>query len=547
MIFNTVQAFLAGNNSDTCPRGTITKVGGHALSCLAVAVALNALASSPVSAQAGGSQMDLHAQQQMQAAGGSQLILDLGAATPSQPQQPPMMPQYVRGPNGQMISVAPQTVGGPVPVPQPMMPQPMMQQGFDPRMPQYQPVRPEVMAAGRPTIGQWQDPNQPSQQPAYNGYSTYDPRPTVGMQAGIPYQPYQPPRTVFAAPQPPRIMEPNPQEQSESNLVYSSPMYSSKVTGATGAENKVHTTVSVPARYGNRTTDMTSGYTPVTLGQPTSSNIGNAPQARVVQLSGPSVTSTSTVPAGQILIPSNLQSSGPIIPPNIVGSAQTARVTTPTQPAPVAAPDLYDDLTLNTIPDNGSLIDGIPDIGDEAIEDFDNAPTDDGRFSMGVAVNLNGAGAMITGNASALPSTYGASVDLGYKVVDSAVGRVQFTYDQFKIKAKDFDDAAITDDVKGQVFSLYLLADWHPFQNGFRMTAGPGTTLLKYDGATSYETQFSPYVGLGYDSSLFSPSKFSVWADLGATYYKDKTQFTGTTKSKMNFFPSANLGVKYRF
>ena len=159
---------------------------------------------------------------------------------------------------------------------------------------------------------------------------------------------------------------------------------------------------------------------------------------------------------------------------------------------------------------------------------------------------------------------------------------------------------SLSHDLQGNSFSLQasmidarLLADWHPFSNGFRVSVGPsfqdfhatGTaapangTTLSING-TPFQTsqignlhasitsnQFGGYFGIGYDAIHFSGDRFAVGFDLGGIYAgTPKTALTtdrsvpglasnlaaaessaqGTLKY-LSVYPVLTITAKYRF
>lgn len=97
--------------------------------------------------------------------------------------------------------------------------------------------------------------------------------------------------------------------------------------------------------------------------------------------------------------------------------------------------------------------------------------------------------------------------------------------------------------LKTSMISADLLADWHLFTNGFRLSAGPTFQDFQATGTasassgsidingTSYlisqigalhaavtDNKFGGYFGMGYDATHFAPGNFRMSFDLGGIY-----------------------------
>lgn len=127
--------------------------------------------------------------------------------------------------------------------------------------------------------------------------------------------------------------------------------------------------------------------------------------------------------------------------------------------------------------------------------------------------------------------TLGAGLLLGYDITSSFSARAAVNY--FSLSA-DETSAGNDYSVDLQLLSLGLLGDWHPFGNGFRVTAGAlfngnKVTLASsaddlelgggsYRGSMEAEMGFNalaPYVGIGWTSGRGKERGFSFFADAG--------------------------------
>jgi len=149
------------------------------------------------------------------------------------------------------------------------------------------------------------------------------------------------------------------------------------------------------------------------------------------------------------------------------------------------------------------------------------------------------------------------------------------------------------------LLAIPLMVDYHPFDNGFRMSLGAAyngskielkanlTKNIKIDGKSFTPQQIgnvsgkmqmgnklAPVLSIGYDSSFFNESAFSFDCELGAMYvgtYKAKLKTTGmigtlddvtkvinylndeankdlkNIKKYLQFHPIISIGFKYRF
>ena len=131
-------------------------------------------------------------------------------------------------------------------------------------------------------------------------------------------------------------------------------------------------------------------------------------------------------------------------------------------------------------------------------------------------------------------STLGAGLALGYDISPSFSARAATNYFAFDI---DQSSAGNEYSVDLQFLSLGLMGDWHPFQNGFRVTAGGlfngnKATLASrardldlgsgsYQGNMEAELDFNavaPYLGIGRTSGRGKGRGFSFFADAGVVF-----------------------------
>lgn len=115
----------------------------------------------------------------------------------------------------------------------------------------------------------------------------------------------------------------------------------------------------------------------------------------------------------------------------------------------------------------------------------------------------------------------------------------------------DEDGSKFDGKVKG--YNAGLIADWHPFENGFRLSGGVRYVNAEFTGSisgadvtingNSYSpaeygvysisarngNALGPYLGLGWDSAHFSRNNFSMSIDIGAIYMGDPDISLSTT------------------
>ena len=186
-------------------------------------------------------------------------------------------------------------------------------------------------------------------------------------------------------------------------------------------------------------------------------------------------------------------------------------------------------------------------------------------------------------------STLGITAELSYRVIGNLVVRLNgnwadLGYDQ-AVEGNTFNGTA-------RVQGAGLIADWHPFANGFRLSGGAryhdavfsGTfsgsdvelngqtyTAAQYGTLTARvenEAKFAPYAGIGWDSSHFSESGFSIGVEAGVLFVgEQKATLTSSktvaglqadldaevSKVKSDYgrygemWPVLSLAAKYRF
>ena len=131
-------------------------------------------------------------------------------------------------------------------------------------------------------------------------------------------------------------------------------------------------------------------------------------------------------------------------------------------------------------------------------------------------------------------STLGAGLMAGYDISPSFSARAAASYFAF---ATDDSSAGNDYSIDLQLLSLGVLGDWHPFENGFRVTAGGlfnGNTVTmassaedlelggaSYRGNMEAELGFNaiaPYVGIGWTSGRADGRGFSFFADAGVIF-----------------------------
>ncbi len=136
--------------------------------------------------------------------------------------------------------------------------------------------------------------------------------------------------------------------------------------------------------------------------------------------------------------------------------------------------------------------------------------------------------------AAAHGSTLGAGLMLGYDISPAFSARAAASYFAF---GTDESSAGNDYSIDLQLLSLGLLGDWHPFENGFRVTAGGlfnGNKMTlassaedielgggSYRGSMEAELGFNaiaPYVGIGWTGGRADRRGFSFFADAGVIF-----------------------------
>lgn len=136
-------------------------------------------------------------------------------------------------------------------------------------------------------------------------------------------------------------------------------------------------------------------------------------------------------------------------------------------------------------------------------------------------------------------STLGIVVEGSLKVAPTFVMRLNGNWADY-----DYDTTVDANRFNGSatVWGAGLIGDWHPFQNGFRLSGGVRYHNAAFTGRISGEditvngttytaaeygtlvakvengNQIAPYLGLGWDSAHFTGSNFTFSVELGAMY-----------------------------
>jgi hypothetical protein len=159
----------------------------------------------------------------------------------------------------------------------------------------------------------------------------------------------------------------------------------------------------------------------------------------------------------------------------------------------------------------------------------------------------------------------------------------------------DFTIDAKTYNLRADMISAGATLDWHAFGNGFRLSAGGRYHTLDFSGTGNFTGAFTignnlytsaqtglisvsvksagtvvPYLGIGYDSTHFSESRWALALDLGVIYGGKPTstvaaanvaavpglaadllieqkKFDDAVGKYGQFWPVATLALKYRF
>lgn len=122
--------------------------------------------------------------------------------------------------------------------------------------------------------------------------------------------------------------------------------------------------------------------------------------------------------------------------------------------------------------------------------------------------------------------------------------------------------------VKARAYGVGLIGDWHPFANGFRLSAGVryhvadfkgtvGSGDIDLNGTTYTEAEYgrlqgrlqngnrvAPYIGLGWDSTHFKDGNWSFSSEIGALYVGDPKITLTTTAGTGNAALQADLAAE---
>ncbi|PID27383.1 MAG: hypothetical protein CR982_05415 [Candidatus Cloacimonadota bacterium] len=188
--------------------------------------------------------------------------------------------------------------------------------------------------------------------------------------------------------------------------------------------------------------------------------------------------------------------------------------------------------------------------------------------------------------------TKGIGIDGGMEISEQFKGRVSIDYSSFySSKGQSNNTNGFRYDADLYQLSLGALADWHPFENGFRVTGGvyyldhiiegvcearksysvgTGACQLNYlpeDLGKVYVdatlNHVAPYFGIGYNSNFYSSSRWSISVDFGVLYSgspKFEVESDGVIKhtkdelepllnddfEEFRFFPELSLGISYK-
>ena len=130
----------------------------------------------------------------------------------------------------------------------------------------------------------------------------------------------------------------------------------------------------------------------------------------------------------------------------------------------------------------------------------------------------------------------------------------------------DYDESSIRYDSGVRFGTGILVADWHPYASGFRLTGGlvynnqrfdgtarPGAGMININGTDYAAAQIgsldgrvrfsraSPYVGVGWGLAPWSGSRLYFSADLGVTYQRPSASLIATCSSALPFSACTQL------
>ncbi|MBI5664505.1 MAG: hypothetical protein HZC49_05405 [Nitrospirae bacterium] len=192
-------------------------------------------------------------------------------------------------------------------------------------------------------------------------------------------------------------------------------------------------------------------------------------------------------------------------------------------------------------------------------------------------------------------STLGVGVEAEGNVNDTVGGRIGFNYLTPQNYSGELDDIEYEFDIESK--NVLAVLDWHPFSGSFRLSAGAVFNDTSFDstakfsdsaepvdiGGTEYApadignlkgdiefNKVSPYIGLGWDTSIGKSNRFAFLSDIGvvfqgspnielsadgpistnATFQKDLAQEEEDYQDDLNkfkYYPVIALGIGYRF
>lgn len=138
--------------------------------------------------------------------------------------------------------------------------------------------------------------------------------------------------------------------------------------------------------------------------------------------------------------------------------------------------------------------------------------------------------------------TLGLSGEISQKFGTNFVGRLNGSWLGIDL---DRDVDGNNYKIKARAYGAGLIGDWHPFANGFRLSAGVryhvadfkgsiGAGDIELDGTTYTQAQYgrltarlengnrvAPYLGIGFDSSHFKTGNWSFSSEIGVLYVGD--------------------------
>ena len=144
--------------------------------------------------------------------------------------------------------------------------------------------------------------------------------------------------------------------------------------------------------------------------------------------------------------------------------------------------------------------------------------------------------------ASVRVGTGGIGVGLTTRIVPTLNGRVDVSYFSYSFNGEEeLDETLVEYNGEGDLFFVSALADWHPFNNAFRLSGGAMYNGLEGRGGAvpvedigvgrnsyspdevgelnvdvSFGSKFAPYLGLGYGNAV--SRKVGFLLDVGVIY-----------------------------